>query len=109
MTDTYTPRTLIRYTLYAPGSDEIDHVAYEAIQPNGTVGGDDYYDADVVGFAEFSPYTNVGRVRDFETFRDVVESKADYVHWKPPNNDQIGAGDCWADEHDELTNGGIDR
>lgn len=110
--DACTPRTLVRYTLYTPESHTvIDHVAYEALQPSGTVSDGEYYDADVIGYAECEPYANIGRERFFETFREAVESNAAYVHWKspPPFHEATGDADRWAAAHAEITDGGTDR
>ncbi|GAB3669618.1 hypothetical protein [Halopiger thermotolerans] len=100
-----TPRVLVRYTFYEPDGDEVRRVAFDAIQPQGTVADQRFVDLDVIGYAEFEPYTKVDRYRGLEEFRDHIESKAEYVHWKPPLEGEIkrvgNAGD-----HRVMTDGG---
>lgn len=80
------PRTLVQYTLYKPHSDEIDHYAWEAVQPQGVIDGGKGFERDVIGFAEFPPHQPVGRFTDREAFAKHVESNAVYVHWKPASD-----------------------
>ncbi len=80
--DTVTPKVLVQYTIYAPGGDEVDHRAYDSIQPQGTVGDTMLHDAEVIGYAEFEPYTQLDRHLDVHEFKAEIEEKAEYFHWK---------------------------
>jgi hypothetical protein len=81
--DAVTPRMLVQVTLYEPDSDEVRTVAFDAVQPRGSIGDGKGYEKEIIGFAEFTPYTNVGRYRDAEAFVSAIETRAQYVYWKP--------------------------
>lgn len=82
--DPTSPRVLIQIAIYPPdaGGEVVDHYAWEAVQPQGLVDGGRNYDQDIVGFAEFPSYSQIGRYDDFASFRRDVETLSTYVHWK---------------------------
>lgn len=85
--DGTSPRVLVEYTIYRPGTDVVDHVAWEAVQPQGVIDSGRGYEREVIGFAEFPRHARLGRFTDAETFTETIEEKARYVHWKtsPPS------------------------
>ncbi|AFO59126.1 MULTISPECIES: hypothetical protein [unclassified Natrinema] len=81
MSDGVSPRALVRYTLTEPDSDDVREVVYDTIQ-SGTVPNRENVDTDVICFAEFPARTTISRYEDIGVFRNEVESKAEYTHWK---------------------------
>lgn len=80
--DAVTPRVLVELTLYERDGETVRAVHYDAIQPQGTVHGTDFYDKAIIGYAECQPYAQLGRYDDAEAFREAIERQAEYVHWK---------------------------
>ena len=89
--DDVSPRVLVQTTFYEPGDGDVSYVGYEAMQPNGCIGGDPHgdWDRSVIGYAEFPRNQPVSRYTDPQQFVETVEAKAVYVHWKP-KEDEIG-------------------
>lgn len=80
-TDAVTPRVLVRIDLEETPTRK-PQTRFEAQTFKGSIHGGNNYDKTVVGFAEFSAYTSVYTDEEYADFRDQVESKAEYVHWK---------------------------
>lgn len=105
MSESITPRTLVRRTFYEPGSEEVRRVAFDAVQPRGSIREGEHIDSDVIGFAEFPAYTKLSRHEDLGEFRETVEEKAEYVHWKPDLETSIDVVGV-AEDHKIATDGG---
>lgn len=80
--DGITPRVLVRIELDSdpPGRTA---VRYEAQMVNSSIRGGNNYEKTILGFVEFPVGTRAPRTEDLAEFRRSVETKAEYVHWKP--------------------------
>lgn len=98
--DDVSPRVLVQFTLYERDNETVEQVAYEAQDFTGCLTDGRGYDMAVIGFAEFPRNSTIGRISDAETFVATVESKAEYVHWKPDGDeiDVLGAPPMVDDE-----------
>lgn len=76
-----TPRVLLRIDL-EHDYEEPTTTRYEAQTLNQSIRSGNNYEKVIIGFAEFSVNTQIGSRDDFDEFRNIVEAKADYVHWK---------------------------
>ncbi|UBF23501.1 hypothetical protein HRTV-28_gp63 [Halorubrum tailed virus 28] len=82
MSDEHTPRVLVEYTCYETRDAEtIDHVAYEAVQPQGVLSNGPGYERRTIGVATFDPYTTIGRLTDPSAFVARVEEKSNTIAW----------------------------
>jgi hypothetical protein len=86
----YTPRILVEYTCYETrDAENVDHVAYEAIQQQGVLSNGPGYERRTIGVATFEPYTTVGRITSASAFVARVEEEAHEVAWidRPGENE----------------------
>lgn len=82
MNDEYTPRMLVEFTLYETrDAEQIDHVAYEAVQPQGVLSNGPGYERRTIGIATFEPHTTIGRITDTSAFVARVEEEAHTLAW----------------------------
>lgn len=82
MTDDYTPRMLVEFTLYETrDAEQVDHVAYEAIQQQGVLSDGPGYERRTIGIATFEPHTTIGRIPDASAFIARVEGEAHTLAW----------------------------